>query len=171
MFYIFLSGYNSRTVQDTKVKFSAFLSFVEATKGVKFQSARCTLFKVGILWICFKTKGAHNSMCFYACVYYLPPQESSRIVDPINFFDTLLGQTHLYVQNAWFYVCGDFNSRSSNFKDFITGIDDIPERHMTDFTPNKYGQHFCEFLIDANCCILNGRQNFIKNNYTFVAPT
>ena len=27
------------------------------------------------------------------------------------------------------------------------------------------------FLIDANCCILNGRQNFIKNSYTFVSPT
>ena len=96
----------------------------------------------GILWVCFKTKGAYNSMCFYACVCYLPPQESSRMVDPVNFFDTLLGQIHLYVQNAWSYVCGDFNSRSSNFKDFIPGIDDIPERHETDFTPNKYGQHF-----------------------------
>ena len=45
IFYIFLSGYNSRTFQDIKFKFSAPLSFVEATKCVKFESARCTGFK------------------------------------------------------------------------------------------------------------------------------
>ena len=40
MFYIFVSGYSSRTIQDVKFKFSAFLSLVEAKKYVKFQSAR-----------------------------------------------------------------------------------------------------------------------------------
>ena len=49
--YIFLSGYNSRTSQDIQFKFSAFLSFVEATKRVKFQNAGNTGFKVGIFWI------------------------------------------------------------------------------------------------------------------------
>ena len=125
----------------------------------------------GILWICVKTKDKQNAVCFYACVCYLPPQESSRMVDPANFLDTLLGQIHMYGLNAPFYVCGDFNSRTSNLDDFIAGIDDIPERHVVDFTQNKYGQHFCEFLIDANCCILNGRQNSIKNSYTFVSPS
>ena len=48
MFYIFMSGYNLRTIQDIKIKFSAFLSLVEAKKCVKFQSARCTGFKVAI---------------------------------------------------------------------------------------------------------------------------
>ena len=48
MFYIYLSGYNSKTIQDVKFKFSAFLSLVEATKYAKFQSARCTGLKVGI---------------------------------------------------------------------------------------------------------------------------
>ena len=47
MVYIFLSGYNSRTIQDINFKFSAFHSLVEATTYVKFQSARCTGFKVG----------------------------------------------------------------------------------------------------------------------------
>ena len=50
MLYIFLSDYNSRTVEDIKFKFSAFLSFVEATKCdycVKCQSPRCVGFKVG----------------------------------------------------------------------------------------------------------------------------
>ena len=47
-----LSSYNSRTIQDIKFTFSAVLSFVEATKCIKFQSARCTGFKeVGIFRI------------------------------------------------------------------------------------------------------------------------
>ena len=51
MFYIFLSGHNSRNIQDIKFKFSAVLNLVEATKNVKFQSARCTGIKVGIFRI------------------------------------------------------------------------------------------------------------------------
>ena len=38
MFYIFLSGCNSKTIQDIKFKFSAFFSFMEATKCMKFQN-------------------------------------------------------------------------------------------------------------------------------------
>ena len=51
IFYLFLSGYNAGTFQDIKFKFSASLSFVEATKCVKFQSARCTGVKVDIFRI------------------------------------------------------------------------------------------------------------------------
>ena len=51
IYYLFLSGYNSGTFQDIKFKFSASLSFVEATKCVKFQSVRCTGFKVDIFRI------------------------------------------------------------------------------------------------------------------------
>ena len=36
-----------------------------------------------------------------------------------------------------------------------------------DFTLNKYGKLLCDFLIDSNCSILNGRNNS-ENNYTFV---
>ena len=48
MFYIFLNGNNSRTIQDIVFKFSAFLRLVKATKCVKFQSVRYTGCKVGI---------------------------------------------------------------------------------------------------------------------------
>ena len=51
MVYIFLSDYNSRNIQDIKLKYSAFLSLVDATQYVKFQSARCTDLKVGIFRI------------------------------------------------------------------------------------------------------------------------
>ena len=49
--YTFLSDYNSRTNQDIKFKFSAFLSLVEAIKCVKFQSDRFTGLKVDIFLI------------------------------------------------------------------------------------------------------------------------
>ena len=48
MFYILSTGYNSKTILDTKLKSSVFFSFVEATKCAKFQIARCIGFKVGI---------------------------------------------------------------------------------------------------------------------------
>ena len=64
MFYISLSGYNSRTIQDIKFKFLVFLSFVEATTCVNLQSARCTGFKDGIFRIrpaSLETSTAHNN--------------------------------------------------------------------------------------------------------------
>ena len=61
--YIFLSGYNSRTIQDTKFKFSAFLTFVEFTKCVKFQSATRTGFKIGI----FRISPIENADCARRC--------------------------------------------------------------------------------------------------------
>ena len=60
MFYIFLNGYNSRTIQDIKFKFSAFLSFTEATKRVKFQSARSTGLKVDSRILHGTVKGARR---------------------------------------------------------------------------------------------------------------
>ena len=126
----------------------------------------------GILWINLKdsidTSGDPYS--FSACVCYLPPQGSSRNIDPHNFFDSLLFQIHVYGKDSNFFLCGDYNARCADYEDFIAGIDDIPDRDITDFTSNQYGQILCEFLMDANCCILNGRGNYIQNNCTFISP-
>ena len=51
MFFVFLGGYNFKTTQDIKLKFSAFLSCVEFTKCVKFHIPRFIGFKVGIFRI------------------------------------------------------------------------------------------------------------------------
>ena len=59
--YTHLSGYNSKTIQDIKLKFSAFLSFVVVTQHMKFQNARCKGFKVDIFWISPITNSTHNS--------------------------------------------------------------------------------------------------------------
>ena len=56
-----------------------------------------------------------------------------------------------------FSICGDFNARCADFQDVIAGVDNIPERQVIDFTANKHGELLCEFLINSNCCMLNGR--------------
>ena len=51
MFIVFLDDYNSLTVYDIKLKSTAFLSYVEVNKCVKFQSPRYKGVKVGIFRI------------------------------------------------------------------------------------------------------------------------
>ena len=73
----------------------------------------------------------------------------------------------MYCKGSLFFLCGDFNARVSNLEDFILGIDKIPERYGIDFKCNKYGEQLCDFLINSNCCILNGR-GYKNNGFTFV---
>ncbi|VDI02802.1 Hypothetical predicted protein [Mytilus galloprovincialis] len=121
----------------------------------------------GIMWVQFKDKRCNANM-FYVCVVYLPPENSTRAVNVHEFMETLM--THIYTipQGNLFYLCGDFNSRCSDFSDSIEGIDCLPERDIVDFQTNGYGNIFCDFLIDVNCCILNGRKT-LTNDFTFVS--
>lgn len=40
---------------------------------------------------------------------------------------------------------------------------------MVDHHLNKEGERLCDFLIDTDCCFLNGR-NTLKNNFIFIGP-
>ncbi len=71
----------------------------------------------------------------------------------------------MYQNHGTFYVCGDFNSCVANASDFIVGVDMIPERDIVDFTRNMYGDKFEDFLISANCYMLNGRHAVCTENY------
>ena len=51
MFFVFLAGYNSKTTEDIKLKFSAFLSCVEVIESVHFQISRLMGFKVAFFLI------------------------------------------------------------------------------------------------------------------------
>ena len=82
--------------------------------------------------------------------------------------ETLMSQIYTIPEGNMFYLCGDWNSRCSDFPDFIEGVDNLPERNVVDYQHNSYGTIFCDFLIDVNCCILNGR-NMVHNDYTFVS--
>ena len=48
-------------------------------------------------------------------------------------------------------------------------IDRLHDQHFRVyyFHVNKEGERICDFLIDTDCCILNGR-NCAKNDYTFI---
>ncbi|CAG2186873.1 unnamed protein product [Mytilus edulis] len=50
----------------------------------------------------------------------------------------------------------------------VRGVDNLPEREVIDFKANSYGEIFCEFLSNVNCCVLNGR-NHLNNDYTYVS--
>ena len=118
----------------------------------------------GILWI--KLEAKHNNVRINACVCYLPPDGSSRTVDPHDFYETLIAQVSMYQNEARFFLCGDFNSRCGSEADFIQGVDTVPERQVVDFTENSYGSLFIDFLINTNMCMLNGRNDGV-NDFTY----
>ena len=69
---------------------------------------------------------------FLSCVCYLVPVNSSYNFN--EFFDNLLFQVSQYQDIAEFYICGDFNARYGDMADFIEGVDQLPERQITDLT-------------------------------------
>ena len=66
-------------------------------------------------------------------------------------------QVHIYCKDKQFFICGDFNGRVG--EDFIPSVHILPERKVVDFYVNKERERVCEFLIDTDCCILNGRNS------------
>ena len=99
----------------------------------------------------------------------MPPSDSIRSIELTEFYDTLMCQVHTFCKDKEFFICGDFNSRLGELEDFIPGEDNIPQRNIVDFHLNSEGENLCEFLINTDCCILNGR-NMVKNDYKFVGP-
>ncbi|CAC5412508.1 unnamed protein product [Mytilus coruscus] len=95
-------------------------------------------------------------------------ENSARSVNIYEFLDSLSSDIYTIPNGSPFYLFGDWNSRVSDMPDFIEGIDILPERNVVDFTNNSYGDIFCEFLSNVNCCILNGR-NFLSNDFTFIS--
>ncbi|CAG2231612.1 unnamed protein product [Mytilus edulis] len=120
----------------------------------------------GILWVHVQQSDGRD--CFRACVCYLPPTGTTRNIDANDFYDSLLSQVHVYGNESIFFLCGDFNSRCGDMDDYIAGVDTIPERNVVDFKRNAHGELLCEYLINSNCCILNGRKG-VKNNYTYIS--
>lgn len=121
----------------------------------------------GIIWIKFSEKTSSDNQ-FYVCVTYLPPEFSARSTNVHDFFDSLMSQIYSIPNGNPFYICGDFNSRIGEMEDFIPGVDELPEREVIDYKSNCYGEIFCEFLSNVNCCVLNGR-NSLENDFTYVS--
>ncbi len=54
--------------------------------------------------------------------------------------------------------------------DFIEGVEDVPEKVTLDWNKNMYGDRMMDFLLIANCCVLNGRTGICTNDdYTSVS--
>ena len=142
--------------------------------GFLIRNEICTLFDIkvldnsfeGILWL--KMKHKLNGSCLLPCVCYLPPENSCRQADVNAFYDQLLASLYKYQNDGTVFICGDLNSRCGDLDDFIVGVDDIPHRNVVDFKTNSYGQILIDFLINANFCILNGR-NYNTNDFTSVS--
>ncbi|CAG2188375.1 unnamed protein product [Mytilus edulis] len=121
--------------------------------GILVRNSICNEFDVtiadndteGILWIKLENKTNANNV-LYVCVVYLPPENSTRAVNVHEFFDNLMTKVYTVPQGNPFYMCGDWNSRCSDFVDSITGIDNLPDRHVVDFQCNSYGKVFVNFL-------------------------
>ena len=93
---------------------------------------------------------------------------SSRYVDIHDYFDQLLSNIYEYQKLGKFCIMGDFNARISDVSDYIEGVDNLPCRNVVDFTKNTHGDIFCDFLVNSNCCVLNGRHS-ISNDFTCIS--
>ena len=119
-----------------------------------------------ILWVKFISK---VTLCHInVCVCYLPPDGSSRHIDPSEFFSNLLSQIYLYQVCGPYLLCGDFNARCGDQQDFIEGVDEVQHREIIDYRKNGHGDLLVDFLINSNCVMLNGRC-LGTNDYTSVS--
>jgi hypothetical protein len=119
----------------------------------------------GILWV--RLASVKHDIGINICVCYLPPEGTSRYVNPQEFYDTLLSQVFNYQNHGGVtYLMGDFNGRCGSLLDYIEGVDDVPERSVVDTHDNAYGELLCDFLGRSSFCMLNGR-NVMKNDYTY----
>ena len=121
----------------------------------------------GILWVRLANK-QDTSDLWNICVCYLPPHGSSRPVDAAAFCEELYAQMFSYHNQGEFLLMGDYSSRVGDRQEFIEGVDDLCEREIIDTKENAYSDIFVDFLVSANCVMLNGRDN-IKHDYTFVS--
>lgn len=120
----------------------------------------------GILWIRLQCKCC--DLVISACVCYVPPVNTTRDVCVQSFLDTLISHIYMYQNDGPFYLCGDFNARLGDRLDYIAGVDEIPDRDVIDLGRNAYGESFADFLVNINCCVLNGR-NMRSNDFTSVS--
>ena len=120
-----------------------------------------------ILWLKLHDKQNSDDNNVILCICYLPPEGSSRFVDPDDFYNVLLTKVYEFQSLGVLCICGDFNGRCGDIMDFVEGVDDIPVRNVIDETVNYNGEQLIDMLINCNMCMLNGRSN--QNNFTSIS--
>ena len=48
-------------------------------------------------------------------------------------------------------------------------MDEVEPREIIDYNRNGYGDMFLNFLVNINCCMVNGRQGS-SNEFTYIEP-
>ena len=117
--------------------------------------------------ICLRAEHKESRYSFVIISCYLSPESSIWGRDADLYFSHLLALMYIVKGDA-VYICGDMNSRIADLKDYIEG-DDITPRTVLDTGVNKHGHAFIEFLKDSKCCVLNGRLNPEKDNFTSIS--
>ena len=130
-----------------------------------------------IIWLKFDETNSIFSNCIYVCLCYNVHSGTSRqgLIDT-DIFDRLL--VHIeqikadsYDFNYSFLICGDFNARVGELKDFLSGdnnryIDALPDDYISDTnirwvtqdkTVNENGYNLIDFCRHTGLRIANGR--------------
>ena len=121
----------------------------------------------GLMILRFTHKLTDYAFLLACC--YLPPEQSVWGRDAVHFFSHILSHLYNYCDDDAFYLCGDLNSKLGKMSDFIPEVDKIEPRICIDNSTNKHGSVFQDFLLDAKCCVINGRVCPANDNYTFVS--
>ena len=118
----------------------------------------------GILAVKFVNKITEYTFIVISC--YLPPEYSKWGRDSTSFFNHLVMLLYSY-ESDMTIMAGDVNSRIGNLEDCIDK-ENIPVREILDETKNQHGIAFVEFLKETSCCVLNGRIDSSRNDFTSV---
>ncbi|VDI21972.1 Hypothetical predicted protein [Mytilus galloprovincialis] len=163
-------GNNRKTISTNAWRGSGGVGFL--IKNNVFNNFDVNIFdrnRDDILWIYLQCK-YDQDVKFYFCVCYLQPERSCRGNIAQEFYDSLLSQIYLYSTGVPIFLCGDFNGRSGLQQDFDDTLDMVLPRQPIDETKNAFGDYLLDFLRDAKCCMLNGRGQKNKDNFTYVSP-
>ena len=118
----------------------------------------------GILAVKFVNKITEYTFIVISC--YLPPEYSKWGRDSTSFFNHLVMLLYSY-ESDMTIMAGDVNSRIGNLEDCMDK-ENIPVREILDETKNQHGIAFVEFLKETSCCVLNGRIDSSRNDFTSV---
>ena len=78
---------------------------------------------------------------------YLPPESSTHLDDPDEYFQYLVGMIYELYDLDLIIMCGDYNARIGSKKDYVETIDDIPSRQVVDTVSNDHGQSLINFCL------------------------
>ena len=144
--------------------------------GVLVKNEICNDFQIekldrsfdGILWLKLTNKQIECDKVI-VCTCYCPPPSSSRGNISQEFYDRLLTDVYMYYDRLCpCIITGDFNARIGDLKDFDSSLDVVKNRTCID-TIKRNHESFLNFLNDSQFCILNGRFDSSKDNFTSIS--